>query len=569
MLDATNSRISAVVALDHRSAAAQRWRDGIGVRMAVAKIRQRRPMVVGLALAGAVVGLLSGFGNWIARTPTYTASSQLLVSNTTLQLSGPDAVVTQVLVENSVIQSAMEMLRSSKVLGRVIDRAGLEQIESSLPQVHGIRDLLSLQMFKSGQKGAEEPRRQAALARLRDNLQIKRIGASQVISVLCRAYTAEGAAAMTNEIAQSFVQEQNDINAVVSTSAALRERIKVLGPTARIISEAVPPDRTDGLPKVVVLALAPVGGAVAFALVGLGIALLDRRLRSAEQLAALTAVECLGYMPQSASRGAPALRALRFNLRLPWSRRARNAADDATADPRAVSVRRNAILRRARSIVIERSEDMPKIIGITSCHRAEGKTNFVAYWAGLLAADGARVLLVDASEPGSSLSNKLASGVTKGLQQLLRGETTPAEAIRTEIRRGLDFLPRGPATRYLDAQWNDLVSIVRGCGEMPYEWVIIDLPPLSPVADVRAAGQAVDALLVVVEWGRTTEAELAEALGSLGPVREKLIATVISKAPADGLDLAAAGEADKSRPWFGRRSGSALARDHGSAEGRP
>ena len=49
------------------------------------------------------------------------------------------------------------------------------------------------------------------------------------------------AARLTNEIAGAFVKEQHDANAVVTTSAALRERIKVLGPTAQIISEAAPP----------------------------------------------------------------------------------------------------------------------------------------------------------------------------------------------------------------------------------------------------------------------------------------------------------------------------------------
>jgi hypothetical protein len=53
------------------------------------------------------------------------------------------------------------------------------------------------------------------------------------------------AARLTNEIAGAFVQEMYDANAVVTTSAALREWIKVLGSTARITSEAVPPKSKD------------------------------------------------------------------------------------------------------------------------------------------------------------------------------------------------------------------------------------------------------------------------------------------------------------------------------------
>ena len=92
---------------------------------------------------------------------------------------------------------------------------------------------------------SDASRKQALIALLRANIAVRRIGSSQIVAVRARALTAMDAARLTNEIAEAFVQEQYDANAVVSTSAALRERIKVLGPTARIISEAVPPKSKD------------------------------------------------------------------------------------------------------------------------------------------------------------------------------------------------------------------------------------------------------------------------------------------------------------------------------------
>jgi hypothetical protein len=41
------------------------------------------------------------------------------------QLSGPNAVVIRILVENSHIESAIEVLKSGRVLDRVIDEIGL------------------------------------------------------------------------------------------------------------------------------------------------------------------------------------------------------------------------------------------------------------------------------------------------------------------------------------------------------------------------------------------------------------------------------------------------------------
>ena len=35
-----------------------------------------------------------------------------------------------------------------------------------------------------------------------------------------------------------------------------------------------------------------------------------------------------------------------------------------------------------------------------------------------------------------------------------------------------------------------------------YDYVLIDLPPLTPVVDVRSTAQFVDSYLFVIEWGR-------------------------------------------------------------------
>jgi succinoglycan biosynthesis transport protein ExoP len=175
-------------------------------------------------------------------------------------------------------------------------------------------------------------------------------------------------------------------------------------------------------------------------------------------------------------------------------------------------------------------------VGITSCRPAEGKTTFAAHWAGLIAGDGSRVLLIDASRDDAALSNSLTPSETQGLYQLLRGAAVPGDVIRPEVRPNLDFLPRGQAVGNIDTQWFNLVHAIIASGDRPYEWVILDLPALVPVADVRSASQIVDELLIVVEWGRTSEVQLEQALQSLGPVRDKILGAVINKTPWASLD---------------------------------
>jgi polysaccharide biosynthesis/export protein ExoF len=533
MLDSTKGQHHFPFELENRSIAPEPWRDGIGFRLHLAKIRQQRPMIVCWMLVGAVMVWLASVAYILVRTPAFSAFSELLISNTTLQQSGPDAVVTQLLVENSLVQSAIEMAKSSRVLERAVDRLGLENIELILPKSRSIRDIGLLQIFAPEQERSETSRKQTAVAALRSNITVNRVGTSQIISVRGRARTAEDAARLTNEIAVSFVQEQNDTSAVVTTSAALRERIKVLGPTARIISEAVPPNSKDGPTAGVMLALAAVLGAALGVSVGLAIVLFDRRVRSAEQLT-MTSAECFGYLPRMVVRRGLRrpkrwLGGGRFGARM-LQKLSPYAFTLHYSDPELGSTLRGAVLRRARSAVLERRGDVPHFVGITSCRRAEGKTTFAAHWAGLIAGDGSRVLLVDASN-AAARSNSLAPNETQGLYQLLRGAAVPGDVIRPQVRPNLDFLPSGDAVGNIDMQWHNLVQAVTESGDCAYEWVILDLPALTPVADVRSAGQIVDELLIVVEWGRTSEGQLQQALQSLGPVRDKILGVVINKTP--------------------------------------
>jgi len=59
---------------------------------------------------------------------------------------------------------------------------------------------------------------------------------------------------------------------------------------------------------------------------------------------------------------------------------------------------------------------------------------------------------------------------------------------------------------------------------------------LAKAVDVRAAGQVFDELLIVVEWGRTTQGQLQQGLRALGPLQERIIGTVINKTPWASID---------------------------------
>ena len=92
MLDTTNSRLS-VIGEGDRPGQENPWREGISFRTFLEKARQRRHMMMVLTLVGAAVGWLAGLAYATVKVSAFSASSELLISNTNLQLSGPDAVV--------------------------------------------------------------------------------------------------------------------------------------------------------------------------------------------------------------------------------------------------------------------------------------------------------------------------------------------------------------------------------------------------------------------------------------------------------------------------------------------
>jgi succinoglycan biosynthesis transport protein ExoP len=69
-----------------------------------------------------------------------------------------------------------------------------------------------------------------------------------------------------------------------------------------------------------------------------------------------------------------------------------------------------------------------------------------------------------------------------------------------------------------------------------FEYVIVDLPPLGPVVDVRAAAQQFDAFLLVVEWGRTPRA-LAQELLSDAALANKCVGVIYNKVDIDRVNL--------------------------------
>jgi succinoglycan biosynthesis transport protein ExoP len=150
--------------------------------------------------------------------------------------------------------------------------------------------------------------------------------------------------------------------------------------------------------------------------------------------------------------------------------------------------------------------------------------------AKLIAAEGRRVLLVDAAHD-PKLTRYFATGVGEDLTEVPRGEASGSEAIWPDINPFLDFVPAGVARSDIDTRWVELPHVLSNPGQRATEWVVLDLPALVPITDVRAAVQGLTGILLVIEWGRTGERHLRGALRALGPARGKLLGVIVNRTP--------------------------------------
>ena len=62
-----------------------------------------------------------------------------------------------------------------------------------------------------------------------------------------------------------------------------------------------------------------------------------------------------------------------------------------------------------------------------------------------------------------------------------------------------------------------------------FDYVIVDLPPLAPVVDVRATTHLVDCAILVVEWGHTKIDVVRHCLNTAPNVHEALIGAILNK----------------------------------------
>ncbi|KNH10007.1 Tyrosine-protein kinase Wzc [Candidatus Burkholderia brachyanthoides] len=151
------------------------------------------------------------------------------------------------------------------------------------------------------------------------------------------------------------------------------------------------------------------------------------------------------------------------------------------------------------------------VILITGPSPGTGKSFVAANLAILLGAAGKRVLLVDADMRCGQLGRDF-SATGPGLSDVLRGTATLDSAISGKVNANVDLLGSGE----LIDQADDLL-INGSVGELieraarDYDMVVIDSPPVLPVADTTILASYARTVLLVARAGMTTGGQILES----------------------------------------------------------
>jgi succinoglycan biosynthesis transport protein ExoP len=303
---------------------------------------------------------------------------------------------------------------------------------------------------------------------------------------------------------------------------------------ARVISPAAPPQTKSKPWAGLILAMGLFGGIALGTGLGFLREIMNRVFRTSAQVEATLQIPCLSLVPllsNPAKKIRPPGAAVQVHKD---SERTLSADSGMYWASSAMPLSRFAESIRSIKLAIDLdpTRTSNRIVGITSALPNEGKSTITAALAQIIAHAGKRVIMVDCDLRNPSLSTNLAPNASAGIVEVLSGAQSLEETIWRDPKTNLAFLPSAKRTPLFHTseilsseQTGKLFDKLRGS----YDYVIVDLPPLAPIVDVRATTPLIDCFILVVEWGRTRTDVVQHALHTAPNVYEALVGTVLNK----------------------------------------
>jgi capsular exopolysaccharide synthesis family protein len=237
---------------------------------------------------------------------------------------------------------------------------------------------------------------------------------------------------------------------------------------------------------------------------------------------------------------------------------------DAPYDPATEGYR---LLRTHLLLAADSAGGEPQVAMVTSALPGEGKTSTVANLGVALAHSGKKTILVSADFRRPRLHQFFELPNHPGLSDIRTGRVSVADALRPTGIENLVLLSTGDTlpgeVELLQPQY--LRELAQACldSDDGFDFMIVDSPPILPVADSLAMMPAIDQVIFVVDAGKTEHAALRRCRMLLENVEAEVLGGILNNWKPPRSDRYEAygygyGPMEGPAPTWGRRLRSAV-----------
>lgn len=179
------------------------------------------------------------------------------------------------------------------------------------------------------------------------------------------------------------------------------------------------------------------------------------------------------------------------------------------------------------NVTLSLPDEGHRIIAFTSAEPHDGKTTNAINFAISLAQIDKKVLLVDCDLRKPMVAKMLDIEPTPGLSEMVSGQSRARESMRHLADYGIDVVPSGELAPdpTLLLQSNRMKMIFQELKKV-YEYVIVDLPPVTVVTDSSILADLMDGFLLVVRHDSTDYRSVSDMMEQLKMANAKIIGFV-------------------------------------------
>ncbi|MEO8256162.1 MAG: CpsD/CapB family tyrosine-protein kinase [Acidobacteriota bacterium] len=172
-----------------------------------------------------------------------------------------------------------------------------------------------------------------------------------------------------------------------------------------------------------------------------------------------------------------------------------------------------------------------KILIVTSARPQEGKTITATNLALALAYGGARVLLIDGVIRRPGLHRPLRLTNERGLSEVLNGQARVRDVIQRTVDPNLLVITGGKTPRHPSELLSSerMKTLLANLANGPFDWVLIDTPPVLTVNDAIVLAPSVAGVVCVIGAGMTRGVQAQRAVDTILLANPRSVSIVLDQ----------------------------------------